>query len=47
MSAPLTLTEIRMMAKRTRSTIVALVILANDCVVTVKAGPRGGWSVVA
>ena len=43
MIAPITLAEIRAKAMRTRSRITALVIMANDDLRFVEAGPRGGW----
>ena len=46
MSAPLTLAEIRAKARRERAKVVALVILANDDLAIVEAGPRGGWRIL-
>jgi hypothetical protein len=46
MKALMTLTEIKAKARRERAKVVAPVILADDRVVTVEAGPRGGWRVV-
>lgn len=46
MIAPTTLAELRGRAMRTRTRIVALVIMANDSIRMVEAGPRGGWRVV-
>lgn len=46
MSAPLTLAEIRAKARHARAKVVALVILANDDLAIVEAGPRGGWRIV-
>jgi hypothetical protein len=46
-SAPLTLAEIKAQARRARTKVVALVILANDDLAIVEAGPRGGWRVIS
>jgi hypothetical protein len=46
-SAPLTLAEIKAQARRAREKVVALVILANDDLAIVEAGPRGGWRIVS
>ena len=46
MGEPMTLTEIRAEARRSRAEVVATVIFANDAIALVKAGPRGGWRVV-
>ena len=46
MSAPLTLAEIKAKARRVRAKVVALVIMANDDLVIVEAGPRGGWRIL-
>jgi hypothetical protein len=46
-SAPLTLAEIKAQARRERAKVVALVILANDDLAIVEAGPRGGWRIVS
>jgi len=45
-SAPLTLCEIRAQARKARAKVVALVILANDQLAIVEAGPRGGWKIL-
>ena len=47
MSALSTLIELRMRAKRTRATIREMVILADDTICMVEAGPRGGWRIVS
>ncbi len=47
MSAPLTLAEIKAKARREQAKVVALVILANDDLAIVEAGPRGGWRVIS
>lgn len=46
MSDLLTLAEIKAKARRTRAKVVAMVILANDRIALVEAGPRGGWRIV-
>lgn len=46
MSAPLTLAEIKAQARRARKKVVALVILANDDLAIVEAGPRGVWRIL-
>lgn len=46
MSAPLTLAEIKAKARHARVKVVALVILANDDLAIVEAGPRGGWRIL-
>lgn len=46
MSAPLTLAEIKAKARNARVKVVALVILANDDLAIVEAGPRGGWRIL-
>jgi len=45
MSGIFTLTQIRMMAKREKRTITAMVLFADDTVAIVEAGPRGGWRI--
>ena len=42
-----TLKDIRFQAKRERREIVARVLLADDTIATIKAGPRGGLKVLA
>jgi len=37
--------EVWMRARRERIAIVATVIMANDSIMVVRFGPRGGWSV--
>ena len=41
------LKEIRAQAKREKRDVVARVLLADDTVATVKAGPRGGIKILA
>ena len=41
------LKEIRAQAKREGRDVVARVLLADDTIVTIKAGPRGGLRVLA
>lgn len=41
------LKEIRSQAKREKRVVVARVLLADDTVATVKAGPRGGLKILA
>jgi len=43
MIAPITLLQLRINARRNGRKIVALVIMANDDMRMVEAGPRGGW----
>ena len=45
-SLPL-LRDIRFQAKREKRTIVARVLLADDTIATVSAGPRGGLRILA
>jgi hypothetical protein len=42
----LTLPEIKAKARNLRAKVVSLVIFANDRIVLVEAGPRGGWHVL-
>lgn len=42
-----TLKDIRAQAKREKRDIVARVLLADDTIATVKAGPRGGLRIMA
>lgn len=42
-----TLKEVRAQAKREKRDIVARVLLADDTIATVKAGPRGGLRIMA
>ena len=46
MSDLLTLAEIKAKARRTRAKVVEMVILANDRIALVEAGPRGGWRII-
>ena len=42
-----TLKEVRYQAKREARSIVARVLLADDSIATIKAGPRGGLKILA
>lgn len=42
-----TLKDVRAQAKKEKRSVVARVLLADDTVATVKAGPRGGLQVIA
>jgi hypothetical protein len=46
MDALLTLTEIKAKARHKRAKVIATVILADDTIAKVEAGPRGGWKVL-
>mgnify|MGYP006928193328 FL=1 len=43
MSAVPTFREVYLRAKREKSEIVAVVMMADDSIRKVKFGPRGGW----
>ena len=42
-----TLKEVRFQAKREKRHIVARVLLADDTIATIQAGPRGGLKILA
>lgn len=42
-----TLKDVRFRAKHEKRTIVERVLLADDTVATIKAGPRGGLKIIA
>lgn len=46
MGALFTLCEIKAKACRERAKVQAQVILADDRIATVEAGPRGGWRII-
>ena len=46
MGALFTLCEIKAKARCERAKVQAQVILANDRIATVEAGPRGGWRII-
>jgi len=43
MSAVPTFREVYLRAKREKSEIVAIVMMADDSIRKIKFGPRGGW----
>ena len=45
-AAPRSFREVWFQARREQRSIIAVVMMSNDSVCTVRFGPRGGWAVV-